>query len=407
MPEVRPAVHFTPRHGWINDPHGLTFREGLYHLFFQAIPSARRWQPWSSWGHATSPDLLTWEERPLVLEPGDGDYGCWSGSVCTEPASAPTAMYYTSVDSSRLDRGAVRIARAAGDDWMQWRKGQIVLGPPSDASITAFRDPHVFWDVDHWRMLVGAGHADGRAAVLTFTSTDQTHWDFDGQLADSANSPAPPRSQQLVWECPQLIQVSGRHVLVVSLQADGVGQYTAAAVGDYADGRMQVEHWEQLTFGPGHYAASCFLDADRDPCAIFWLRDVAGHDWKGALSIPYRMSLVAGRLVLEPHPNLKKARPDGARISGFSWRPRAGRAVQLHVPSTQDRPVVDLIATTDHVTVATAAGTVSAPRAGTDIDVLIDGAVLEVNTGRCLVGLPVPAVEGLALPSHQISPWWS
>src|SRR3954452_7662093 len=93
----RPSLHFTARRGWINDPHGVTFRNGRYHLFYQSVPDATRWEPGISWGHATSADLLTWEQHPPVLLPGDGDTGCWSGSVCVTPPETAAAMYYTSV----------------------------------------------------------------------------------------------------------------------------------------------------------------------------------------------------------------------------------------------------------------------------------------------------------------------
>ncbi len=94
----RPSLHFTAQRGWINDPHGVTFRDGRYHLFHQAVPDAVEWNLAISWGHATSADLLTWEHQPPVLVPGDGDDGCWSGSVCVAPPDAPAAMYYTSVE---------------------------------------------------------------------------------------------------------------------------------------------------------------------------------------------------------------------------------------------------------------------------------------------------------------------
>ncbi len=77
----RPTLHFTPRSGWINDPLGLTHRDGTYHLYFQHVPGQAEWAHTCHWGHATSPDLLHWTERPVALAPGDGDAGCWSGSI--------------------------------------------------------------------------------------------------------------------------------------------------------------------------------------------------------------------------------------------------------------------------------------------------------------------------------------
>jgi L-lactate dehydrogenase complex protein LldG len=85
MSAARPQIHFTVREGWINDPLGLTWHEGEYHLFFQFVPGQTVWGPEQRWGHATSEDLLHWTEGPVALEPGDGDDGVWSGSVVVPP----------------------------------------------------------------------------------------------------------------------------------------------------------------------------------------------------------------------------------------------------------------------------------------------------------------------------------
>jgi beta-fructofuranosidase len=404
----RPTLHFTAR-GWINDPHGVTFRNGRYHLFYQAVPDSTRWQPWCSWGHATSPDLTTWQQHSPALTPGDGDYGCWSGSVCTTPNDLPAAMFYTSITSTDIDRGAVRAARPLDNDWNSWQKDPVLVPAPDDPAVAIFRDPNVFWDTDRWRMLVGAGYHDGRAAVLTYTSTDRTQWHYDGPLAES-KPPGPQGAQQLAWECPQLIQIADRHVLLVSVWADGATQYAAAAVGAYHDGRLHIDHWTRLTHGPGHYAPSTFLDQTGQPCLISWIRDVAdpSQGWSGALSIPYHLSLLDDRLTLAPHRNLLTIRPDHRHASGFTWRPRPrGETSQLTVRSVDDQPLVHLTANDYTLTVTTgAAGTVTAPTTAEHINVLIDGTILEVNTGQSLIGLPVPATADLAFPTNEISPWW-
>src|SRR3954471_487360 len=109
---MRPLLHFTAGAGWINDPHGLTYRDGTYHLFFQHLPTASAWAPDCHWGHATSPDLLRWTEQPVALRPGDGDDGCWSGSVVA-PGDGDAALFYTSVRAPNLELGRVRRARPA------------------------------------------------------------------------------------------------------------------------------------------------------------------------------------------------------------------------------------------------------------------------------------------------------
>jgi len=409
----RPFLHYTAERGWINDPHGVTFRNGLFHLFHQAVPDADRWQPWCSWGHATSPDLVAWKQRAPALSPGDGDYGCWSGSVCVEPAGSPPTLYYTSASADDMDLAAVRSARPLDDDWSTWEKGSVLVRAPAQDALAVFRDPNVFWDDDCWRMLVGVGHEDGAGGVVSFTSTDREQWRYDGPLVEGPGPPTPVPARQVVWECPQFVRIGDRHVLLVSVWGDGHGHYAAAAVGSYRGGRMTVDSWSRLTHGPGHYAPSTFLDEAGQVCVLFWIRDVAdpAGRWRGALSIPYRLSLAGDRVHLAPHPNLRAARPDPRRTLGFSWRPRRGRIDQLSVAAVDGSPVLDLIAGGDTLMVDAGGATVTSPLRGGDhdvvVDVLVDGNVLEVMTGDVVLGLQVPTGADLAGPPAGVTSWWT
>ena len=102
---------------------------------------------------------------------------------------------------------------------------------------------------------------------------------------------------------------------------------------------------------------------------------------------------------------MQQARPDGRHTGGISWRPSDGKASHLNVRSRDEEIVVHLAATRNTLTVTTEAGTVTAPMT-TDSNVVIDGPLLEVNTGQSLIGLPVPASADLAPPPAGISPWW-
>ena len=78
---MRPLIHLTAPSGWINDPHAITVRDGVHHLFHQYVPDSLVHDPACRWGHAVSPDLVHWEHRPVAIEPGDGDDGIWTGSL--------------------------------------------------------------------------------------------------------------------------------------------------------------------------------------------------------------------------------------------------------------------------------------------------------------------------------------
>src|SRR3954466_5271356 len=122
----RPHLHFTATRGWINDPHGLTWHDGRYHLFFQHVPDAAAWSLAVHWGHAVSDDLVHWSERPVALSPDDADDGVWSGCV-VEPEGGTARLFYTSVRSERLGLGVVRTASPDDDTWDTWHKSDVVL----------------------------------------------------------------------------------------------------------------------------------------------------------------------------------------------------------------------------------------------------------------------------------------
>jgi beta-fructofuranosidase len=414
---TRPQLHFTAGEGWINDPLGLTYHNEMYHLFFQYVPGMTAWAPNCRWGHATSPDLVRWVEQPVALYPGDGDDGCWSGSVVA-PLDQDAVMFYTSVLVPDFDIGRVRRARPADPDWNTWIKQDWVVDAPADVSLTAFRDPFVFRDRDLWRMLIGASQADGTATAFVYTSADLVRWDYTGRLAERPGSETQPVWTGTMWECVQLIPVGDKHVLVVSVYDQAVLHYVACAVGSYDDGRFGAENWYRLTYGPAPYAASAYRDKNGEPGLIAWLRGIADPDgiWAGALSVPSLLSVdEQGRPVLSPHPNLagprQKAAPGitcaepqiaqwstGAAVA-VEWSPQAdiGETLQLSGP---DNVVVA------EIRIADQSLTLTAPVADSDstcvmpgpggggIQLLLDGPVLEVFCGGALMAAAIN-------PHHQ------
>jgi beta-fructofuranosidase len=301
----RPALHFTPAAGWINDPHGIVHADGVYHLFFQYNPAGAAWAAAVSWGHATSADLLTWQEQPVALAPGPGEVGCWSGSVVLSDHGVPT-MFYTRVDAADLDLG--RIGRAVGDpSLLRWRRdppGPVIAGGPP--GVRMFRDPFVWREPDGWRMLVGAGLADGSGAVVQYRSADLLAWAYDGIPLSGAAAGS-------MWECPQLFALDGVWVLLFSaLHDDGPGS-VVYALGDYDGATFTPATWGTFGYGPAIYATTTFRDADGRRCAMSWLRErdpVTG--WAGALSVPWVLRVAGDRLRAEPHPRLGGA----ARTAG-------------------------------------------------------------------------------------------
>jgi beta-fructofuranosidase len=389
---ARPEFHFTPNQGWINDPYCLTFHNGQYHLFFQYVPDSLVWAPNCHWGHATSPDLVSWIEHPLVLAPGDGDDGVWSGSMAIDDGQA--TIFYTSVQLTNLNNGRVRTATPTDDTWEHWTKGDIVVTAPAELDLVAFRDPFVFRDGDQWRMLVGTGLTGTDvtgpvAAASSFSSTDLRQWSFDGLAAQRPGSLREPTWTGSLWECPQIFQIEDRHVLITSVWEDDVLHYVAYGIGHYADGRFEADSWNRLTYGTSYYAPSFFRDRDGNPGLIFWMRGVldAENGRASALSVPHLLTLDGDQLRSQPHPDLRRhAGPPGASNSRetlptsqahlIDWTPQTG----AHLALTRDgSTVLGLHQRADELVITTPAQTLALPGHG-PITILLDGPATEVFT---------------------------
>ncbi|GAA4408965.1 hypothetical protein GCM10023168_27040 [Fodinibacter luteus] len=413
----RPLVHLTPRTGWVNDPLGLTWHAGRYHLFAQHVPGSVDWSPACHWSHATSEDLLRWRHQPVALAPGDGDAGVWSGCVVVDERdpAATARLFYTSVADGALDVGSIRVARPLDDDWTAWEKGPVVVTVPEGYDVTAFRDPFVLRDGDRWRMLVGGGLADGTAVAWTWVSPDLETWTPDGELARRHTSRTDPVWTGSAWECPQLLVIDDRWVLLLSVWEPGTGHHAAYALGELADGRFTATAWARLSFGPAPYAPSAFVDREGRPGVIHWLRGVLDPDgaWAGALSVPHVLSLDGDVLVAEPHPVVTTgpvvgvaAADHGVELPAAAWvewdasGEHRGEPVRLALTDATGTHVAELVREGARVTVTTAAGSwdlptsIASPAPSRPTGILIDHLVLEVFTHAGVLGAPLPPATG-------------
>jgi beta-fructofuranosidase len=305
LPVVRPSAHFTALRGWLNDPYGVHWDGAQYHLYYQSVAGSRVWAPECRWGHATSPDLVCWTERAPVLAPTDGELGCWSGCVVEDPAGGRRA-FYTRVGHGDRELGSIAVATPDACGRFVSAPAPVIAGPP-DVAVTAFRDPYVWFEAGAWTMLVGAGRRDGTGAVLQYRSADLERWRYVGPLCGGRLVGDPPAGRE-VWECPQMMEVDGRWLLVVSVQLDGRAALVAAAIGGYDGIRFEPTRWQRLAHGSAPYAASLFRDRDGRPCMICWLREDSGAGvgpapWAGALSLVAAVGVdPAGIVSVTPHP---------------------------------------------------------------------------------------------------------
>src|SRR5215217_1655141 len=215
---IFPALHIRPARGWVNDPNGVCLVDGRYHVFFQHNPHA----PWHGnvhWGHVSSTDLLRWEHHPVALLPRPGMIdaaGCWSGCV-TDDAGVPTAVYTANPDDAR--HAVVALARS-DRSLLSWQQEDApVVATPVRPGLDEVRDPFVF-SYDGRRYAVqGAGHRNGRPQLLVWACDDLTHWQELGVLLTDDDPVAAQLTPANIWECPNLVRIDDRWVLLVSLWA--------------------------------------------------------------------------------------------------------------------------------------------------------------------------------------------
>lgn len=392
---MRPAFHFTPTSGWINDPHGITYRDGGYDTFFQYVPDRTTWAPSCHWGHARGADLFSLTELPVAIAPGEGDGGIWTGSLVTDAAGV-TRIFYTSESESDFGIGRVRVATPDDGEWLSWTKGDVVVDAPRDLDLVAYRDPFLRFDPDGWRMFIGAGDTAGTAMALSYRSNDLTTWAYEGPALQRSTKETADVWMGALWECPQIVDVDGRAVMVSSVWQDDVLHYSGYALGTYEAGRFVAEHWGRLTWGDSYYAPSFFRDDEGRPCVVFWMRGVAdlAEGWAGAHSIPYVLQVEDAALVATPHPDIERYRSTGTAAAAvdIAWTPdEAGLSV-----TSGDQPIVALErANETELIVRTGDATHVLPLRG-EVRVIIDGPVLEVSSGGGLFGAPlVPAAEAV------------
>lgn len=393
---MRPLLHFTPDHGWMNDPHGITFHDGRYHLFFQSVPGSTVWRADCRWGHAVSPDLFSFEQLPDALLPGDGDDGIWTGSLVVD-GDGDATIFYTAATTPNIGLGRVRTARPRDDGWLTWTKGPVVVEPPEGA--TAFRDPFVRCDAETggWQMFVGTSIA-GSAAGYSYASADLTNWGPSGVVASRSSSERDPVWTGSLWECPQIFELDGRHVLVTSVWDADQLYYAAYAIGSLHGGKFVAETWGRLTYGDSYYAPSYFVDAAGRPCLMFWLRGIEGDDWAGAHSVPHVLRLDGDRLVASPHPGLEeRRRPSGNQntvgaeqntVDGLGADATWDGGTRLAI-SSDARPVAVLSAGVGRLDVVVAECTWTMPFSGGPVRVVADGPVLEVSTRDGLIAAAI------------------
>lgn len=330
-PDYRGTYHFSPSSHWMNDPNGMVFFEGEYHLFFQHHPFGDKWGP-MHWGHAVSRDLVNWEELPIALEP-DEIGTIFSGSAVVDRDNTtgffPDGPGLVAIFTHHLERPGVptvqsqslAYSRDGGRTWTKYAGNPVLTSEDKPD----FRDPKVFWhkNSQRWIMILACGQE-----VALYHSEDLKSWTPGSTFGEGIGS------HDGVWECPDLFELAidgdpsrSKWVMLVSIGDGGEGSEgsrTQYFTGDFdgktfaADEASYEIRW--LDHGRDNYAGVSWSDMPAEDGRLLvlgWMSNwrYANHTptdgWRGAMTIPRELTLEtiggAEQLVQRPARELNAA----------------------------------------------------------------------------------------------------
>ena len=303
--KYRPVYHHTPEYGWMNDPNGMFYKDGKWHLYYQLNPYGSKWQN-MTWGHSVSTDLIHWEPMPIAIRP-NGLGTVFSGSCAIDRGNTAgfgkdaVIALYTSAGTSQMQSLAY-----STDDGKTF---SIYGGNPIITLETEARDPNMFWHEESGQWVLVLAHALEKE-MLFFTSKDMKNWTLSSSFGKGIGC------QEGVWECPDLFElpVEGtdmkKWVLLCNINPGGPfgGSATQYFVGDFdgktftadknAEGEI-VTKW--LDYGKDHYATVSWSDVpDGRRVVIGWMSnwqyaaDVPTLQYRSANTLPREITLFRG-----------------------------------------------------------------------------------------------------------------
>ena len=280
--QYRPIYHHTPAYGWMNDPNGMFYKDGIWHLYFQHNPFGSQWEN-MTWGHSTSTDLVHWTFEGDPVQP-DVWGAIFSGSAVVDKENTAgfgkdaVVALYTSAAESQIQ--SMAYSTDNGKTFTKYEGNPVIT-----SNVPDFRDPHMFWneDINKWNMILAAGQH-----MEIYTSDNLKEWKLESSFgAEYGNHGG-------VWECPDLMKmkVKGtdkeKWMLICNINPGGPfgGSATQYFIGDFdgykfvCDTKPEVTKW--MDYGKDHYATVTFDNAPEGRhVAIAWM-----SNWQYANLVP-------------------------------------------------------------------------------------------------------------------------
>ena len=280
--KFRPQYHHTPAYGWMNDPNGMFYKDGVYHLFYQFNPYGSQWEN-MTWGHSTTKDLVNWEAQPMAIE-ADALGAIFSGSCVVDKnntagfGKGAVVAFYTSAGQHQTQ--SMAYSTDGGKTFKKYANNPILTSDVPD-----FRDPKAFWnpEIQKWNLILAAGQE-----MRIYSSANLKDWTYESSFGKEYGC------HDGVWECPDLmkLQVRGtdkqKWMLICNINPGGPfgGSATQYFVGEFDGHKFTCEQAPKesrwMDYGKDHYATVTFDNApDGRKIAIAWM-----SNWQYANQVP-------------------------------------------------------------------------------------------------------------------------
>ena len=270
----RPVYHHTPVYGWMNDPNGMFYKDGVWHLYYQWNPYGSQWEN-MHWGHSTSRDLIHWQAEPMALEPD------WLGSIfsgsCVTRGDEVVAMYTT---AGHHQTQSLAFSKDGGRTFQKFSGNPVLT-----ADVPDFRDPRPFWneDIKAWNLILAVGQE-----MRIYSSNNLTDWTYESSFGKEYGNHGG------VWECPDLFEIKDetsnikKWVLICNINPGGPfgGSATQYFVGQFDGHKFTCESMPKVTkwmdYGKDHYATVSFYNAPENRHVVLaWM-----SNWQYANQVP-------------------------------------------------------------------------------------------------------------------------
>ena len=274
--KFRSIYHHTPLYGWMNDPNGMFYKDGVWHLYYQYNPYGSQWEN-MTWAHSTSTDLIHWKNHGEVIQP-DALGTIFSGSSVVDKENTAgfgkdaVAAFYTSAGAAQTQ--SIAYSTDNGETFKKYVNNPILTSDVPD-----FRDPNVFWneEVKQWNLILAVGQQ-----MNIYSSKNLKDWKYESSFGEGYGNHGG------VWECPDLLKMGDKWVLICNINPGGPfgGSATQYFVGSFDGHKFTCESKPEVTkwmdYGKDHYATVSFSNAPDGRIVVLpWM-----SNWQYANQVP-------------------------------------------------------------------------------------------------------------------------